>query len=111
MKKGMFFALITLVFVMGSCSKKDQKGTTSQTSQTTLLPTKASTYVEINYPDATIDYVLVLANSSAKYLACNMDISANLFRRCVSGSINSDKALICPSLNRNSGLCVSPTAY
>ena len=68
MKKGMFFALITFVFVMGSCSKKDQTGTTSQTSQTTLLPTKASTYVEINYPDATIDYVLVLANSSAKFV-------------------------------------------
>lgn len=68
MKRAMFLMLIIAVIVIGACSKKDQTSTTSQTTQTTSLPTKATTYVEINYPDATIDYILVLGNSSAKYI-------------------------------------------
>ncbi|MEI7491555.1 MAG: PepSY-like domain-containing protein [Bacteroidota bacterium] len=68
MKKAMFLMLVTALIAMGACSKKDQTGTTAQTNQATSLPTKATTYVETNYPDATIDYILVLANSSAKFV-------------------------------------------
>jgi len=60
--------LVTAVMIIGACSKKDQTGTTSTTSTTVSLPTKAADYVELNYPDASIDYILVLANSTAKYV-------------------------------------------
>lgn len=59
--------LVTLAVVIGSCSKKDQTSSTT-TAATTSLPTKANNYVATNYPDATIDYILVLSNSSAKYI-------------------------------------------
>jgi len=59
--------LVTLAIVIGSCSKKDQTKTTTSAT-TTSLPAKASNYVAMNYPDATIDYILVLTNSSAKYI-------------------------------------------
>jgi hypothetical protein len=69
MKKAMILMLVTLAIVAGSCSKKDQTNTAAQaTTTTTSLPTKASNYVATNYPDATIDYILVLTNSSAKYI-------------------------------------------
>ncbi|MCX6285360.1 MAG: PepSY-like domain-containing protein [Bacteroidetes bacterium] len=68
MKRAMFLLLVTAVMVIGGCSKKDQTSTTSPTSQTTLLPARATAYVETNYPDATIDYILVLANSGAKFV-------------------------------------------
>lgn len=64
----MFLMLVTAVMIIGACSKKDQTGTTSATSTTVSLPTKAADYVELNYPDASIDYILVLTNSTAKYV-------------------------------------------
>jgi len=67
MKKAMILMLVTLAIVIGSCSKKDQTKTTTSAT-TTSLPAKASNYVAMNYPDATIDYILVLTNSSAKYI-------------------------------------------
>ena len=63
----MFLMLVTAVMIMGACSKKDQTGTTS-TTNIGSLPTKAADYVELNYPDASIDYILVLSNSTAKYV-------------------------------------------
>jgi hypothetical protein len=67
MKKAMILMLVTLAVLISSCGKKDQTNTAT-TAATTSLPTKASNYVAMNYPDATIDYILVLTNSSAKYI-------------------------------------------
>ena len=67
MKKAMILMLVTLAVLISSCGKKDQTNTAT-TAATTSLPTKASNYVATNYPDATIDYILVLTNSSAKYI-------------------------------------------
>lgn len=63
----MITSLVAIIFLMGACSKKDQKDISS--SQTATLPTKASAYISTNYPDASIDYILVLSGSAAKYIA------------------------------------------
>ncbi len=69
MRKAMFLMLITALVTMSSCSKKDQTtSTTSQTTQATSLPANAATYVVSNYPDATIDYVLLQAASTARFI-------------------------------------------
>lgn len=67
MKRQLFLMLVTTALIMASCSKKDQTDPASSTT-TASLPTKAASYVATNYPDASIDYILVLTNSTAKYV-------------------------------------------
>ena len=65
MKKIMFLMMV-LVVSMISC-KKDQ--TTTQSPATVSdLPTKATEYIDTNYPDASIDIVVALTNSSARFI-------------------------------------------
>ena len=64
MKKTMIFMLI-IVAGLSAC-KKDQTTTTSATVAS--LPLKATAYIDTNYPDASIDYVVAITNSDAKYI-------------------------------------------
>lgn len=66
MKKSLILMLIILAG-MSAC-KKDQTTTTTQSTTVASLPLKASTYIDSNYPDASIDYVVMINNSSAKYV-------------------------------------------
>ncbi len=65
----MIVALVTMVAVLNSCNKNDQSVPSNQVTDATALPAKAVTYASENYPDATIDYVLLQTNLVAKYIA------------------------------------------
>ena len=67
MKRQLFLMLVTTVMILASCSKKDQTDPASSTSAASL-PSKAASYVATNYPDASIDYILVLTSSTAKFI-------------------------------------------
>ena len=68
MKRAMFVMLIALVAALSSCNKTNQNSSTSQVSSADL-PLKASQYIENNYPDASVTYVVAVTNSEARYIA------------------------------------------
>lgn len=67
MKKSLFFVLLLLVFALASCNK-DQSTNDKQTSTLTELPAKAADYIDMNYPDADVDYILAVQNSNMAFL-------------------------------------------
>ncbi|MCX6279080.1 MAG: hypothetical protein NT004_13440 [Bacteroidetes bacterium] len=69
MKNVMIVMLVTMVAVLSSCNKNDQVVPSSQVTDATSLPAKAVSYAADNYPDATIDYVLLQTNAVARYIA------------------------------------------
>jgi len=62
----MVFMLVILVGL--SACKKSQTTTTTTTTTAASLPLKATAYIDSNYPDASIDYVVALTGSNAKYI-------------------------------------------
>lgn len=54
--------MIMVSFAIISCNK-EKSG--NDTMNATSLPTKAESFINDNYPDATIDYVVTLTNSTA----------------------------------------------
>jgi hypothetical protein len=66
MKRLMIFA--TLLIVLFAACSKNQVSTT-QTGTTSTFPNKASEYIVNNYPDASVDYIMTLSNSAARYVA------------------------------------------
>ncbi|MCX6265936.1 MAG: hypothetical protein NTW16_01065 [Bacteroidetes bacterium] len=69
MKKVMIVMLVTMLATLSSCNKNDQAVPSSQVTDATVLPAKAASYAVDNYPDATIDYVLLQTNAVASYIA------------------------------------------
>lgn len=69
MKKVMIVMLVTMLAALSSCNKDDQSVPSSQVSDVSSLPAKAVSYAVENYPDATIDYVLLQTNAVARYIA------------------------------------------
>lgn len=69
MKNVMIVMLVTMVAVLSSCNKNDQAVPSSQVTDAASLPAKAVSYAADNYPDATIDYVLLQTNAVARYIA------------------------------------------
>ena len=69
MKKVMIVMLVTMLAALSSCNKKDQAVPSSQVTDEASLPAKAVSYTADNYPDATIDYVLLQTNAVARYIA------------------------------------------
>ena len=69
MKKVMIVVLVTMVAALYSCNKNDQFVPSSQVTDAASLPAKAVSYAVDNYPDATIDYVLLQTNAVARYIA------------------------------------------
>jgi hypothetical protein len=66
MKKLMILMLI-LIAGFTACNK-DQTMTTQTTATAQDLPLKATSYIENNYPDATIDFVVAYTSSDAAYI-------------------------------------------
>lgn len=64
--KKILILLLVLIVGMYACNKHQ----TALTQLTTLstLPMKATEYIDSNYPDASIYYVVVLTNSAAKFI-------------------------------------------
>jgi len=52
--------MLVIIAGMTACKKSQ---TTTQTTTVASLPEKATTYIDNNYPDASIDYVVALSNS------------------------------------------------
>ena len=69
MKKVMIVMLVTMLAALSSCNKSDQAVPSSQVTYAAVLPAKAASYAVDNYPDATIDYVLLQTNAVASYIA------------------------------------------
>ena len=69
MKNVMIVMLVTMLAALSSCNKNDQAVPSSQVTDVAALPANAVSYAVDNYPDATIDYVLLQANAAAKYIA------------------------------------------
>ena len=69
MKKVMIVMLVTMLVALNSCNKNDQAVPSSQVTDAASLPAKAVSYTVDNYPDATIDYVLLQTNAIARYIA------------------------------------------
>lgn len=67
MKRTIVLLTIVMVATLISCSKT-KTDPTSQTINTSDLPLKATQYIDTNYPDATIDIVVAISNSSASYI-------------------------------------------
>jgi len=65
----MIVMLVTMVAVLSSCNKNDQAVPSSQVTDAVSLPAKAVSYAADNYPDATINYVLLQTNAVARYIA------------------------------------------
>jgi len=65
----MIVMLVTMLAALSSCNKNDQAVPSSQVTDVAALPANAVSYAVDNYPDATIDYVLLQANAAAKYIA------------------------------------------
>jgi hypothetical protein len=57
--------LLVMVFAGLTACNKDQ---TTQPASVSDLPLKATTYIDNNYPDATVTYVVMMDNSTAKYI-------------------------------------------
>ena len=62
----MFLLLIVTMAALSSCNKKSETGVTSVSVAD--LPLKASQYIDTNYPDASVLYVVALKQSSASYI-------------------------------------------
>ena len=60
--------ILMLIIVAGLSACKKNQTTTSQSTTVASLPLKASNYIDNNYPDASIDYVVMLSNSAARYV-------------------------------------------
>jgi hypothetical protein len=69
MKKVMIVMLVTMMAALSSCNKSDQTVPANQFTDVDVLPAKAVSYAVDNYPDATIDYVLMQTNAVARYIA------------------------------------------
>lgn len=69
MKNVMIVMLVTMLAALSSCNKNDQAVPSSQVTDAAVLPAKAASYAIDNYPDATIDYVLLQTNTVASYIA------------------------------------------
>ena len=69
MKKVMIVMLVTMLAALSSCNKNDQAVPSSQVTDVAALPAKAVSYATNNYPDATIDYVLLQADAIASFIA------------------------------------------
>ncbi|MEI6683469.1 MAG: PepSY-like domain-containing protein [Bacteroidota bacterium] len=68
MRRAMFFMLIALATVVSSCNKTSQTSATTQTVKATDLPLKATQYIDTNYPDASVLYVVTVTNSPASFI-------------------------------------------
>jgi hypothetical protein len=66
MKTKLFLLLLLVSVAVVSCNK--DKTTDNQGTVSSSLPTKAATYIDTNYPDASIETVVTVSNSDAKYL-------------------------------------------
>lgn len=64
--KKILILLLIIVAGMYSCSKHQTTPTQSTTLST--LPMKATDFIDSNYPDASINYVVVLTNNTAKFI-------------------------------------------
>ena len=69
MKRVMIVMLVTMMAALSSCNKNDQAVPSSQVADVSSLPAKAVSYAADNYPDATIDYVLLQTNAVARFIA------------------------------------------
>jgi hypothetical protein len=69
MKNVMIVMLVTMLAALSSCNKNDQTVPSTEVTGASSLPAKAVSYTEDNYPDATIDYVLMQQNAVATYIA------------------------------------------
>jgi hypothetical protein len=67
MKKNWLLILFIAVAALISCNK-DKPNQETQTASVSGLPTKAEAYIDNNYPDAAIEYVVTLTNNAAAYL-------------------------------------------
>jgi len=65
----MIVMLVSMVTALSSCNKNDQAVPSNQVTDAAALPAKAVSYAVDNYPDATIDYVLLQTNAVATYIA------------------------------------------
>lgn len=61
--------LATMLAALSSCNKNDQVTPSNQVTDASALPAKAVSYTVDNYPDATIEYVLLQVNAAATYIA------------------------------------------
>jgi hypothetical protein len=66
MKKVLIFMTV-IVALLSACSKN--QSVTSPASSSTTFPPRASEYITNNYPDATVDYIITMKSSQAKYIA------------------------------------------
>ncbi|MGA3012481.1 MAG: PepSY-like domain-containing protein [Bacteroidales bacterium] len=64
--KKILILLLVLVAGMYACNK--HQTTPTQSSTISTLPNKATEYIDSNYPDASIYYVVVQKNSTAKFI-------------------------------------------
>jgi hypothetical protein len=64
--KKILILLLVLIAGIYACNKHQPTPTQSTTLST--LPMKATDYIDSNYPDASIYYVVVLTNSTAKFI-------------------------------------------
>jgi hypothetical protein len=69
MKKTMFLLMIASIAALSSCNKKNDTSPNSSNGTAANLPLKASQYIDTNYPDASIIYVVAMKNSTAAYIA------------------------------------------
>jgi hypothetical protein len=69
MRKIMFVMLVALATAFISCNKTNQGASGTQATAGADLPLKASQYIDSNYPDASIVYVVAMKNSAAAYIA------------------------------------------
>jgi hypothetical protein len=64
-----FLVFVTLLALLGAACNKKQDTTTTSSTSTTSFPYKASEYIVNNYPDASVDYVMTVSSSQARYIA------------------------------------------
>jgi hypothetical protein len=67
MKGKLIVILVIFAALIGSCSK-DKSNPDNQSAGLSSLPVKATAYIDDNYPDAAIEYVVAMKNSAASYL-------------------------------------------
>jgi len=65
--KKILFSVLIIMAVITACSKKTSTSADSAIIKATL-PQAAVSYIDNNYPDATIDFFVTLRNSAATYL-------------------------------------------
>ena len=66
MRKTMFLLLIVSIAALSSCNKNNDS--TTPTLTVADLPTKATQYIDTNYPDASVLYVVAMKNSAAAFI-------------------------------------------